>query len=388
MAADARLPPAKPPVDAPHRPPRVLILNVGSGTFKWSLFAAGAGEDGASGAVAWAAAGLDERGAQVREQLRRLPAFDAVGHRIVHGGPLFHDSVPIDDAVRARLEELAPLDPLHMIPALAAVDAVRALFPRLPQVAAFDTAFHATLPPAAACDALPYEWTERYGLRRFGFHGLSVEYAVARAAELLGAAPRRLVVAHLGSGCSVTAVDHGRSVDTTMGFSVLDGIMMGTRSGAVDPGLLLHLQLRHGMRADELLDAVSHRSGLLGLSGVSADLREVLAAADRGHARARLAYERFILDLRRAIGAAAGVLGALDALVYTGAIGEHSARVRQDTAPALAGHGAALDAAANDARSGDRDIAASASRVRMLVVQSREDRVILQHVRRRLAATP
>jgi acetate kinase len=271
--------------------------------------------------------------------------------------------------------------------ALAAVDAVGARRPSLPQFAAFDTAFHATLPEAAAGYALPFEWSERWALRRFGFHGLSVAHAAERARAMTGRTPPRLVVCHLGSGCSVTAVQDGRSVDTTMGFTPLEGLMMGTRSGSVDPGLLLHLQSRHGLGAAELREALTEKSGLLGVSGVSSDLREVLAAADAGSARAALAYQRFVLFARRAIGAMIAVLGGLDVLVFTGGIGENSPRVRRDLASSLRFAGAQLDDAANEAATSDQDVARADSAVRILVVCAREDRVILREVLER-STTP
>jgi acetate kinase len=267
-----------------------------------------------------------------------------------------------------------------MRPALAAIDAVSDLSPRMTQVAAFDTAFHAAMPAAAAGYALPHEWSERWGLRRFGFHGLSVEYAVARARALVRPVPARLVVCHLGSGCSLTAVAGERSIDTTMGFTPLEGVMMGTRSGSVDPGLLLHLLTRCGVGADELADALANRSGLLGVSGVSGDLRQVVAAADAGAARARLAYDQLIWSLRRGLGAMAGVLGSVDAVVFTGGIGENSAGVRSDMAQALAGAGLRLVAEGAQGGSGDRLISTPDSAVAALVVAAREDLVILEAV--------
>jgi acetate kinase len=299
----------------------------------------------------------------------------------VHGGERFRSAIVIDAEVRRALGELQSLDPLHMQPALAGIDAVGAAFPGVVQVAAFDTAFHASLPEAAAGYALPYEWSERWGLKRFGFHGLSAAYSLERVRALLGHTPPRLIICHLGSGCSVTAVAEGRSIDTTMGFTPLEGVMMATRSGSVDPGLLLHLQLQRGVSAQELFAALEDRSGLLGVSGVSGDLRRVLEAAEAGAPRARLAYERFVLFLRRAVGAMSGVLGGVDALVFTGGIGENSARVRADVTPGLAASGLRLDtkdvAGAQDAR-----ISAPDSQVAVFVVHAREDLVILADVLR------
>ena len=366
---------------------RVLVLNVGSASLKWSVLQADrmvlASED-----EPWAAADGAGRAEQLRAALHRAPAFDVVGHRVVFGGSRFRAAVAIDETVRGDLARLEDLDPEHMRDALAGIDAVTAAFPAIPQLAAFDTAFHATLPAAVAGYGLPFEWTERWDLHRFGFHGLSVAYAVARTRELLGEAPTRTIVCHLGSGCSLTAVEQGRSVDTTMGFSPLEGLMMAARSGSVDPGLLLHLQKSYGVSVEELRETLATRSGLLGVSGVSADLRDVLAAADAGSPRARLAYERFVLGVRRALGAMAAVLGGVDAIVFTGGIGENSARVRQDASVALAFAGLEIDRDANQSGEADRDVAAPASVIRALVVRAREDLTILEEVLRLRSGSP
>ncbi len=360
---------------------RALILNSGSSTLKWAVLAAADGRVLASGTEPWSQGHVE----QIRARLAGVPAFDAVGHRVVHGGLVFPHSVVVDSAVRKRLEVLEALDDLHLRPELAGIDAVGAAFPGMPQVVAFDTSFHASLPEAAAGYALPHEWSERWGLRRFGFHGLSVAWSVDRLRDLAGASPARVIVCHLGGGCSVTAVADGRSADTTMGFTPLEGLVMATRSGSVDPGLLLHLILQRGVAAADVLEALTDRSGLLGVSGVSADLRAVLGAADEGNARARLAYDRFILSLRRAIGAAAGVLGGAEALVFTGGIGENSSRVRSDAAAALAFAGLKLDVGRNSrAMEDDTEISATGAGVRAFVVHAREDVMVLREVARLL----
>jgi len=359
---------------------RILVLNAGSSTLKWTLLDGGDRSTLDDGTEEWAGAPLEARAGQVRATLRRITRADAVGHRVVHGGARFTGATVVNEKVRDELELLAALDELHMRPALAGIDAVSAEWPSVRQIAAFDTSFHASLPAAAAGYALPYEWSEEWGLRRFGFHGLSVQYSVAQSERLLGRMPARLIVCHLGSGCSITAVAAGRSVDTTMGFTPLDGVMMATRSGSVDPGLLLHLQARCGVSLDELRDALANRSGLLGVSGVSSDLRKVLAAADGGHARARLAYERFVWTLRRAVGAMAGVLDGVDAIVFTGGVGENSARVRADVAAALGFAGLRLGA--DSGGTGDRLISSGESRISALLVHAREDLVILDEVLR------
>jgi len=325
---------------------------------------------------------LDAAAQPIVAVLERVGGIDAIGHRIVHGGASFRETVRVDTEVRAALESLVELDPLHMRRALAVVDAVGARLPSLPQFAAFDTAFHATIPEPAAGYGLPFEWTERWGLRRFGFHGLSVAHATERAGRMIGRTPRRLVVCHLGSGCSVTALADGRSIDTTMGFTPLEGLMMATRAGSVDPGLLFHLQLRHGIGAAELRETLTGRSGLLGVSGVSGDLRDVLAAASSGSTRAALAYQRFIVSAKRGIGSTLAVLGGLDALVFTGGVGENSPRVRRDLASSLAFAGAELDLEANESATPDVDVAMRGAAVRILVVRAREDLVILRDVLR------
>ncbi len=359
-------------------PRPILILNTGSSTFKWALLSDDERFLG-TGSEEWEAEDALTRKTQIEAKLHAMPPCRAVGHRIVHGGLLFEDSVVIDEAVRREFGNLLQLDLLHMRPAMCALDAARDRFPDVPHVAAFDTAFHRTMSKAAAGYALPTEWTQRWGLRRFGFHGLSVSWSVDWMRRNAQPFPKRMVVAHLGSGCSVTAVLDGRSVDTSMGFTPLEGLMMGTRSGSVDPGLLLHLQTHRGVTALEMEDVLTNRSGLLGVSGVSADIREVLKAADEGNSNAWLAYDRFIFCARRAVGAAAGVLGGVDALVFTGGIGEHQPRVRQDIAAAL--DGLQVDAAANSGASDGR-ISAAESRISAMVVRAREDLVLLREVRR------
>jgi acetate kinase len=363
---------------------RVLVLNAGSSTLKWTLFDGREHMALRSAAADWDSASAPAREEQLTATLREFSGFEAVGHRVVHGGTRFREAVVVDDEVRIALDALASLDPLHMLPALTGIEVIRRAFPKLPQVAVFDTSFHAQLPPAAATYALPFEWSERFGLRRFGFHGLSVEHSLAQACALLGHTPRRMIVCHLGSGCSVSALLEGRSVDTSMGFTPLEGLVMATRSGSIDPGLLLHLVTRCDIGIDELSEALYKRSGLLGISGVSGDLRRVLAAADEGAPRARLAYASFVWSLRRAIGAMAGVLDGVDALVFTGGIGENSARVRADACAALGFAGLRIGEEQDSAATADRRISSADSRVSVLVVHAREDLVVLQEVLRLL----
>jgi acetate kinase len=314
-----------------------------------------------------------EDNAEAVGDLAAVPAeIDAVAHRVVHGGDL-HEPTRIDDAVAARLEAFVELAPLHNAPAVEAIAEARRLYAGMPHVAVFDTAFHATMPAVASTYALPEEW--RRTIRRFGFHGLSVQWA----SEHVHVA--RLIVCHLGGGCSVTAVRDGRSVDTTMGFTPLEGVPMATRPGSVDPGALLYL-LRHGVSPDELDEALERRSGLLALSATSGDVAELERAGD--HA-ASFALEVFAYRVAGAIAALTAALGGLDALVFTAGIGEHSSRVRRDVCARLAFLGVELDPALNEGASGDADIASANSSVRVVVVRAREEIVAARAVRALLA---
>jgi acetate kinase len=245
---------------------------------------------------------------------------DAIGHRVVHGGPDLQSATLLDGGVMAAIEALTPLAPLHQPRALAGIRAVQAALPGVPAVACFDTAFHATMPAAASTYALPEEWRRRWPLRRFGFHGLSHQYAVRRAGELLGGVPARVVTCHLGAGASLCAVLDGRSVDTTMGFTPLEGLVMNTRAGSVDPGLVLWLIEQAGLAPAEVADGLERRSGLAGLSGTSGDLRQIGTRT--------VAFDVYVHRLRREIAAMAAALGGLDALVFTGGVGEHQPAVR------------------------------------------------------------
>ena len=315
--------------------------------------------------------------------------LDAVGHRVVHGGARFQSPARIDAAVLGELERLVPLAPLHNGVALDTIRAQQELLPDPPAVACFDTAFHATLAPAAHVYALPWAWYTDWGIRRFGFHGLSVEWAVGRAAQLLArpAADLCLVVAHLGSGCSVTAVEGGRSVATSMGLTPLEGLMMGTRSGSFDPGITLDVQRRHGLDAEGLANAIEHESGLLGISGVSGDMRAVERAAASGDGRARLAVEMFVLRVAEGIAAAAASLPRLDGLVFTGGIGEHSPSVRAATCARLAVLG--VTPLEGDDAGRDGVLSSPGARIAVMRIEAREDVVIARSTARLLwNATP
>jgi acetate kinase len=339
----------------------------------------------ANGVTDWSATNGGQQADLLRTALNYLDSIAAIGHRVVHGGRRFSEAMIVDAEVRAAIEELIPLAPLHNPAALAGIDACAQVFPEVPQVAAFDTAFHTTIPDAAAIYPLPWEWTERWGLRRLGFHGLSVQYSVQRATQLLGGLPPRLVVCHLGAGCSVTAVAAGRSVDTTMGFTPLEGLMMAARSGNVDPGLLLYVLRDKQIDVAELEATLNGRSGLLGTSGVSADLRLVIAAAAAGNQRAQLALDMFVHRIVCAIGGMAGGLGGLDALVFTAGIGENSPLVRERVAERFGYLGLRLDSDANATATADADISAPDAPLRTLVIAAREDLAILSEMRRLLA---
>jgi acetate kinase len=299
---------------------------------------------------------------------------DAVGHRVVHGGPDLREATVLDDGVVAAIEALTPLAPLHQPRALAGIRAVQAALPDVAAVACFDTAFHATLPEAAATYALPEDWRRQWPLRRFGFHGLSHQYSVRRAGELLGRpAPRRIVTCHLGAGASLCAVLDGRSVDTTMGFTPLEGLVMNTRAGSVDPGLVLWLVNEAGLAPAEVADGLERHSGLAGLSGTSGDLREIGTGT--------LAFDVYVHRLRREIAAMVAALGGLDALVFTGGVGEHQPAVRAAAGAGLGFLGVDIDSEANDAVTGDAEIGAAGAPVRTLVVTAREDLEISRQVR-------
>jgi acetate kinase len=310
--------------------------------------------------------------------------IQAVGHRVVHGGTGFQSATRVDDDVKATIARLAKLAPLHNPPALEAIEAAQAALPGVPQVAVFDTAFFARLPPRAYIFALPYEWYENWGIRRFGFHGISNTYCAGRAPELLGrsASEFRLVTCHLGGGCSATAVRGGNAVATTMGFTPLAGLMMGTRSGSVDPGILIHLQRQCGLTVDDLDDALNHRSGLLGVSGISPDIAAVEAAAGQGNERARLAFHVFADTVRSAIGALAVTLGGVDALVFTDRVGEGSPALRAAACEGLECVGLRLDAQRNATCRPDADVATPDSPGRILVIHTLEELMIARETRR------
>ncbi|TCO45920.1 acetate/propionate family kinase [Actinocrispum wychmicini] len=353
---------------------RVLVVNAGSSSLKLRLL-----EDDDTMAR-WADVGPGG----LAEALCGWPAPDAIGHRVVHGGTQFTGPARLDSSVRARLIALADLAPLHQTKSLAAIDTVAALLPGVPAVACFDTAFHATMPAAAATYAVPREWRDRHAVRRYGFHGLSHAYCARRVAQLLHRRPEdfRLVTCHLGAGASLAAVLGGRSVDTTMGFTPLDGLVMATRSGTVDPGLVLWLQEHEHLTPQEVANALEHRSGLTALAGTG-DMREVEAMAAGGVPAAILALDVYTHRLVAGIAAMAAATGGMDALVFTGGVGEYSSGVRSRATSMLGFLGVTVDHHRNAGN--EEEITAAGSAVRTFVVTAREDMQIAKETRQVLA---
>jgi acetate kinase len=300
--------------------------------------------------------------------------IDVVGHRVVHGGPHHAEPVVITPQVKSEIAAVSAFAPLHNRAGLEGMEIIEKLLGAVPQVAVFDTGFHRRMPQAAAVYPGPYAWFES-GIRRYGFHGINHQYCAKRAARLMDRDLKslRLVTCHLGNGCSLAAIREGRSIDTTMGFTPLEGLMMGTRSGSVDPGILTYLMRRGQLQAQEIDDVLNQRSGLLGISGFSGDMREILTAMKQGHLRARLAFDIYVHRLQAGIGAMIAVLGGIDALVFTAGVGENSPEVRQATCAQWEFLGLKLDAAANAQASPDVDVATSDSPVRVLVIRAQED---------------
>lgn len=368
----------------------LLCLNAGSSTLKMSLFDDAAEREWASLVLPWAGGGTGMREAFERG-LVSLAAkapdaaaeIHAVGHRVVHCGDHWNKPTRIDAHVRSTIACFEEFAPLHNQAELQAITAAQHHFPDMPHVAVFDTTFFAALPERAVIYPLPYAWHAAWGVRRFGFHGLSHEYASARAAEVLSrdAAGLRVVVLHLGNGCSASAVRGGKPVATSMGFTPLEGLMMGTRSGSIDPGILVYVQRRHGMDVEALDRALNFESGLLGVSGVSGDVREVEAAAAEGNERARLALEIYTDRARAVVGGLAVAMGGVDVLVFTAGVGEHAPGVRASICEGLECLGLRIDAARNAAAEPDADVSADDSAGRILVIKTREALMIARATR-------
>ena len=364
---------------------RVIVLNAGSSSLKASLL--GAGDTVESGLELDQWDGSADNPELTRFLTAAARGASVVAHRVVHGGSAFRDAVLIDDSVIDAISGLTDLAPLHQPRAQAGIHAARRLLPRLPAVACFDTAFHAGMPDAAARYALPDAWVQQFGLRRFGFHGLSHGYATRRAAEMLGRdlAGLRIVSCHLGAGASLAAVQGGRSVDTTMGFTPLEGLVMATRSGTVDPGLITWL-LQHGrLGLDEVAAGLEQSSGLAGLAGTpGGDVRDVQRAAADGDPAARLAMEVYLHRLRREVAAMAAAMNGLDVLLFTGGIGEHNPAIRAQAAEGLSFLGVRIDPELN-AATADAVVSHADAGVRALVITAREDVEMARQARQVLA---
>jgi acetate kinase len=368
---------------------RVLVLNPGSSSLKAAVLDGARRDPVTTAAIDWGADATRAAGtaAATNAVLDALEAngvgrssLDALGYRVVHGGARFTGPVLIDEPVLEAIDALSDLAPLHNRIAAETIRGGRSALPGIPHVAVFDTAFHAGLPPAAYRYPVPAAWYDDWGIRRFGFHGLSVEWSVRRAAELLDRPvdELRLVIAHLGSGCSVTAVDGGRSVDTSMGMTPLEGLMMGTRAGSLDPGVLLHVLRAGHLDRAELEDALDHASGLLGVSGLSADVRDLLEAEAGGNDAASLALELFVRRAAAGISAGATSLPSLDALIFTGGIGEHSGPIRRRIVDRLGILG--IQPISSDAIAHDAVVSDAGARPAILRIEAREDLVIAASV--------
>ncbi|MEM8502922.1 MAG: acetate kinase [Cyanobacteria bacterium P01_D01_bin.1] len=316
-----------------------------------------------------------------------LADIDVVGHRVVHGGKAYQESVLITPEVKATIEQLSVLAPSHNPANLEGIELMEGLLSDVPQIAVFDTAFHSQMPEAAAVYPGPYDWVEQ-DIRRYGFHGISHQYCTQRAAQILERPvdELRLIICHLGNGASLSAVEYGRSIDTTMGFTPLDGLMMGSRSGSVDPGILIHL-MRQGCSTDDLDKLLNQASGLLGISGVSNDLREIGEAIAQGNKQAQLAQDIYIHRLKACFGSMLMSLGGVDAIVFTAGVGEHAAGIRAAACEGMAFLGIALDLKKNESSPVDLDIATDESEVRVLVIHTQEDWAIAQECWHYLASS-
>jgi len=310
--------------------------------------------------------------------LASVSEIEAVGHRVVHAGEKYARSVLIDDDVMAALRECVDLAPLHNPPNIMGIEVAQRLMPDVKHVAVFDTAFHQTLPAYAYLYALPYELYEKYKVRRYGFHGTSHKYVAQRAASLLGRplSELKVITCHLGNGASVTAVKNGKSVDTSMGFTPLEGLIMGTRSGDLDPAVVTFLQEKENLTSEEMNNLLNKKSGVLGISGVSSDFRSLEEASQQGNRRAELAMEMFAYRVRKYIGAYAAAMGGVDAIVFTAGLGENSASMRQSICEGLEFLGVAIDPVKNDVRGKDVDVSADDAKVRVLLIPTNEELMI------------
>ena len=373
---------------------KVLVLNSGSSSLKYDLIEC-TPETIANNSEKTLAKGEAERVSSMSDALRSVfqqigdATVDAVGNRIVHGGDRFQHSVLIDDAVEKQIEELSILAPLHNPHNLAAYRAAKEHLPGIPQVAVFDTAFHHSLPPRAYVYGLPYEYLTEKKIRRYGFHGISHRYVSWRFAQLQGREREdyRMITCHLGNGCSVCAIEHGRSIDTSMGFTPLEGLIMGARSGDVDAGAVLHLVTHYHSDPAELTKVLNSASGIKGISGVSNDMRDVLREAHRGNERAALAVDAFCYRARKYIGMYLAAMNGADVLIFTGGIGEHSAEIRAQICAGLDGLGISLNSEMNESPGGhDREI--GSSQVKVWVVPTDEELLIARDTVRCILKIP
>lgn len=310
--------------------------------------------------------------------IKDMAEISAVGHRVVHGGEKFHDSVRIDEKVMKAIRDCIDIAPLHNPPNIIGIEATQAIMPKTPMVAVFDTAFHQTMPKCAYMYALPYETYEKYGVRKYGFHGTSHKYVAQRAAKLLGKPLEelKLITCHLGNGASVSAVKYGKSVDTSMGFTPLDGLVMGTRSGTIDPSLVKFLMEKEKMSIAEITDYLNKKSGVLGVSGVSSDFRDLHAAADDGNERAQLSIDMFCYRVKHYIGAYAAVLNGADAVIFTAGVGENNDITRKAICQDMDYLGIKIDDAKNKLRGSEVDISAPDATTRVLVIPTNEELAI------------
>lgn len=397
----------------PETKTKILVCNAGSSSLKFSFFDAENEVLLAEGGIDWLRkpTRLVFRQAdrpEIREDLKlekhadavvrilevlqagpsaaldSLEDLRAVGHRVVHGGDRYSAAVLITAEVKRTIEELTELAPLHNPASLEGITAVEHALPKVPQVAAFDTAFHASLSEVARTYPVPKKWTREWGIRRYGFHGLSHSYCTDQAAKMIGRPGLRLVIAHLGNGASVSAVCDGICVDTSMGFTPLEGLMMATRSGTIDPGILIYLLRNKGLDVNALDEALNYESGLLGISGTSSDLRQLLS--ERPHNRdARLAVDVYVHRIVQTVGAMVATLGGIDALIFTAGVGEGSSEIRKQVCEKLKYLGLELDPAANETCKPDADIGTPASKARILIIATREDLTIMRETRRLVA---
>src|SRR6476659_2703936 len=394
----------------PKTKTKILVCNAGSSSLKFSLFDAEEEVLLVDGGIDWlkkparlvfraanqpelreelklerhadaVARILDDLQAGASAALQSPEDLRAVGHRVFHGGDRYTSAVRITAEVKRTIEELTELAPLHNPSSLDGINAVEQVLPKVPQIAAFDTAFHATLSEAARTYPLPQKWTREWGIRRYGFHGLSHSYCTVQAAKIIGRRGLRVVIAHLGYGASVSAVRDGVCVDTSMGFTPLEGLMMATRSGTVDPGLLIYLLRHKGLSAEELDSGLNYESGLLGVSGISSDLRQILSELPH-NPDARLAVDVYVHRIVKTIGAMAATLGGIDALVFTAGVGEGSPEIRKRVCEKLKHLDLEPDQAANENCKPDADISMSASKAPILVIATREDLTIMRETRR------